>query len=116
MGLVPHEAWIELSPKYVDPMMQDVKELSNQYKFSRVEVVKSQDHFADPYNTPDGKYISTNTAFLEGIADDFDYVNNSEEGKVKFQKIIDYNEDDCIATRVIKDWLVSLKALGRGTG
>ena len=32
----------------------------------------------------------------------------SEEGKVKFQKIIDYNEDDCIATRVIKDWLVSL--------
>ena len=74
--LVPHEAWIELSPKYVDPMMQDVKELSNQYKFSRVEVVKSQDHFADPYNNPDGKYLSTNTAFLEGIEDNFDYVIN----------------------------------------
>ena len=39
----------------------------------------------------------------------------SKEGKVKFQKIIDYNEDDCIATRVIKDWLVSLKASGRGS-
>ena len=37
-----------------------------------------------------------------------DYVGGSEEGKVKFQKIIDYNEDDCIATRVIKDWLVSV--------
>ena len=74
--LVPHEAWIELSPTYVEPMMKDVVELANQYKFNRVEVVKSQDHFADPYNNPDGKYLSTNTAFLEGIADDFDYVIN----------------------------------------
>jgi len=48
----------------------------------------------------------------ESISMYLDYVDNSEEGKVKFQKIIDYNEDDCIATRVIKDWLVSLKALG----
>ena len=46
----------------------------------------------------------------ESISMYLDYVDNSEEGKVKFQKIIDYNEDDCIATRVIKDWLVSLKA------
>jgi len=44
----------------------------------------------------------------ESISMYLDYVDNSEEGKVKFQKIIDYNEDDCIATRVIKDWLVSL--------
>jgi len=49
----------------------------------------------------------------ESISMYLDYVGNSEEGKVKFQKIIDYNEDDCIATRVIKDWLVSLKASGR---
>ena len=48
----------------------------------------------------------------ESISMYLDYVGNSEEGKVKFQKIIDYNEDDCVATRVIKDWLVSLKALG----
>ena len=74
--LVPHEAWIELAPKYVDPMMQDVIELTNQYNFSRIEVVNSQDHFADPYNNPDGKYLSTNIAFLEGIEDDFDYVIN----------------------------------------
>jgi len=44
----------------------------------------------------------------ESISMYLDYVDNSEEGKVKFQKIIDYNEDDCIATRVIKDWLVNL--------
>ena len=44
----------------------------------------------------------------ESISMYLDYVDNSEEGKVKFQKIIDYNEDDCIATRVIKDWLVKL--------
>jgi len=48
----------------------------------------------------------------ESISMYLDYVDNSEEGKVKFQKIIDYNEDDCIATRVIKDWLVSLNASG----
>ncbi len=74
--LVPNEAWIELSPSYVNPMMDDVVELSNQYDFSRIEVVKSQDHFADPYNNPDGKYLSTNTAFLEGVKDNFDYVIN----------------------------------------
>jgi uncharacterized protein len=44
----------------------------------------------------------------ESISMYLDYVDNSEEGKVKFQKIIDYNEDDCIATRVIKDWLMSV--------
>jgi len=32
--------------------------------------------------------------------------NNTQES---FQKVIDYNEDDCIATRVIKDWLVSIR-------
>ena len=43
----------------------------------------------------------------ESIAMYLDYVNNSEGNEIKLQKIIDYNEDDCIATRVIKDWLVS---------
>ena len=45
----------------------------------------------------------------ESIAMYLDYVDDPEEGKVKLQKIIDYNEDDCIATRVIKDWLVSIQ-------
>jgi protoheme ferro-lyase len=74
--LVPHEAWIELSPAYVDPMMTDLQMIAESYSFSKLEVVKSQDHFADPYNNPDGKYLSTNSAFKEGIADNFDYIIN----------------------------------------
>ena len=74
--LVPHEAWLELSPTYVEPMLEDVKAMMSRYDFSRVEVVKSQDHFADPYYNPDGKYLSTNTAFLDGIRDGFDHVVN----------------------------------------
>jgi len=74
--LVPHEAWLELAPSYVEPMMEDVKAMMSDYDFSRIEIVKSQDHFADPYYNPDGKYLSTNTAFLDGIQDGFDYVVN----------------------------------------
>ncbi|HIG34671.1 MAG TPA: hypothetical protein EYQ10_00530 [Gammaproteobacteria bacterium] len=74
--LVPHEAWLELSPTYVEPMMEDVKAMMSDYDFNRMEIVKSQDHFADPYYNPDGKYLSTNTAFLDGIRDGFDYVVN----------------------------------------
>ena len=44
----------------------------------------------------------------ESISMYLEYVDSPEEHKIKFQKIIDYNEDDCIATRVIKDWLASL--------
>ena len=44
----------------------------------------------------------------ESISMYLEYVDNPEENKIKFQKIIDYNEDDCIATRVIKDWLASI--------
>ena len=44
----------------------------------------------------------------ESIAMYFDYVKDPIGNKANFQKIIDYNEDDCIATRVIKDWLVSI--------
>ena len=74
--LVPHEAWLELSPTYVEPMMEDVKAMMSDYDFNRMEIVKSQDHFADPYYNPDGKYLSTNTAFLDGIRDGFDHVVN----------------------------------------
>ena len=35
------------------------------------------------------------------------YVEDPETYKDKMQLVLDYNEDDCIATRVIKDWLVA---------
>ena len=61
----------------------------------------------------DFRWRHKDVSATESIAMYLDYVNNSEGSEIKFQKIIDYNEDDCIATRVIKDWLVSLKASGR---
>ena len=45
----------------------------------------------------------------ESISIYLDFIKNPEENKDRFQKVIDYNEDDCVATRVIKDWLVSVK-------
>jgi len=44
----------------------------------------------------------------ESIAMYFDYVKDPVGNKALLLKIIDYNEDDCIATRVIKDWLASI--------
>jgi hypothetical protein len=35
----------------------------------------------------------------------FEYAENPEEKAELIEKIKDYNEDDCIATREIKDWL-----------
>ena len=74
--LVPNEAWIELSPAYIDPVMETMRGVVAEYEFGRTEVVESQDHFADPYNNPDGKYLSTNMAFWDGIKDNYDYVIN----------------------------------------
>jgi len=34
-------------------------------------------------------------------------VQDPKKHKDKIQKVIDYNEDDCRATMVIKDWLSS---------
>jgi predicted RecB family nuclease len=45
----------------------------------------------------------------ESISIYLDFVKNPKENQERFQKVIDYNEDDCVATRVIKDWLVSVK-------
>jgi hypothetical protein len=73
---VPHEAWLELAPGYRDGTVAALKELLESYGFARTEIVLAQDHFADPYNDPEGKYLSTNKAFLDGIRDDFDYVIN----------------------------------------
>jgi len=74
--LVPHEAWIELSPGYVNGTMAALDEVLESFEFGRTEIVQSQDHFADPHNNPNGTYLSTNTAFWDGIRDDFDYVVN----------------------------------------
>ena len=73
---VPNEAWIQLAPAYRDTTLQDLKALLDTYDFSRREIVLGQDHFADPVNNPDGKYLSTNKAFKDGIRDKFDYVIN----------------------------------------
>ncbi len=45
----------------------------------------------------------------ESISIYLDFIKNPKDNKDRFQKVIDYNEDDCVATRVIKDWLVSIK-------
>lgn len=73
---VPHEAWIELAPKYRDGMVEAVKAELGKYKFAKTEVVQAQDHFADPHSDPEGKYLSTNRAFWEGIKGGYDYVVN----------------------------------------
>jgi hypothetical protein len=73
---VPNEAWIELAPGYRDGTLEELRKLTESYDFGRTEVVLSQDHFADPYNNPDGTYLSTNMAFWDGIKDGYDYVIN----------------------------------------
>jgi protoheme ferro-lyase len=73
---VPHEAWLELAPPYRDGMLADVRATLARYDFGRTEVALSQDHFADPANNPDGRYLSTNQAFWEGIRARYDYVIN----------------------------------------
>lgn len=70
----PNEAWLKLSPAYLDPLVEDVKKLVERYDFSKTEVVVSQDHFADPIWDPKEKHLSTNRAYLEGKRDGFEYV------------------------------------------
>ncbi|MFC1939458.1 TM0106 family RecB-like putative nuclease [Chloroflexota bacterium] len=43
---------------------------------------------------------------LESIALYFQYTENPNDNKDKIQKVINYNEDDCRATMIVKDWLV----------
>jgi hypothetical protein len=69
-----HEAWLELSPTYLEPLQDDVKKLVASYGFPKSEIVVSQDHFADPIWDPDEEYLSTNRAYLEGERDGYDYV------------------------------------------
>jgi protoheme ferro-lyase len=73
---VPHEGWIKLAPKYVDRSMAEAAKVMEEYNYERLEIVQSQDHFADPHNNPSGKYLSTNKAFWDGIEAGYDYVLN----------------------------------------
>jgi protoheme ferro-lyase len=73
---VPHEGWIKLAPRYVDRSMEEAQKVLGEYNFSRTEIVQSQDHFADPHNNPEGKYLSTNQAFWDGVEAGYDYVLN----------------------------------------
>ena len=34
------------------------------------------------------------------------YIDDPEAGREGLQLVLDYNEDDCVATRFVKDWLV----------
>ncbi len=72
----PLEAWIELAPAYRDTTLADLRTLLEGYGFARAEIVQAQDHFADPINDPEGRYLSTNKAFRDGIRDRYDYVIN----------------------------------------
>jgi hypothetical protein len=73
---VPHEAWIELAPGYVNGALSSLRDTLESYPFDRTQIVQSQDHFADAHNNPDGKYLATNTAFWDGVNDGYDYVIN----------------------------------------
>jgi len=70
----PNEAWLKLSPAYLDPLVEDIEKLVKEYDFGKTEVVVSQDHFADPIWDPDEHYLATNRAYLEGKRDGFDFV------------------------------------------
>jgi predicted RecB family nuclease len=44
---------------------------------------------------------------MESIALFFEYAEAPDARSDRLQRVLDYNEDDCIAMRVVKDWLVS---------
>ena len=73
---VPHEAWLALSPPYLEAIERELGELLERYGFARHELVMSQENFADPINDPENSYLSTNEAYWDGIRDGFDYVVN----------------------------------------
>jgi len=73
---MPNEHWLEMAPAYRDVLVEESKALLAQYDFSRVEVVVSQDHFADHYWDPEGESLATNKAYTDGVAAGFDHVLN----------------------------------------
>lgn len=73
---VPNEAWIKLSPEYVERSLAKAAEVMQGYNYERVQIVQSQDHFADPHSDPDNKYVATNEAFWQAIEEGYEYVLN----------------------------------------
>jgi len=45
----------------------------------------------------------------ESIVLYLDYNADPNKNKDKLKLILDYNEDDCVATRIIKDWLETVR-------
>ncbi len=50
----------------------------------------------------------------ESIALYYEYIVNPNQNKDNLKLILDYNEDDCCAVRVIKDWLESVRTSETG--
>ncbi len=73
---VPHEAWLKLSPEYVERSIKAAAEVMQDYNYERLQIVQSQDHFGDSHSDPDNRYVSTNEAFWQAIEEDYDYVLN----------------------------------------
>lgn len=42
---------------------------------------------------------------MDSVALFFQYVQNPEDDSDKLKRVLDYNEDDCRATKVVKDWI-----------
>ena len=57
------------------------------------------------------KWRHDNVGAMSAIELYLKYAEDLEAGRDGMQLVLDYNEDDCIATRVVKDWLVSQKVV-----
>lgn len=51
------------------------------------------------------QWRQTDVNAMESIALYFAYVEDPVGNADKLRKVLDYNQDDCVATRVVKDWL-----------
>jgi len=106
-----------------------LNKMMEKYEIDKATRAKVFDHMIDVYKVATdsvafptyGNGLKKIAAFLgfswrhkdvsatESITMYLDYVEKPEKNKSKFQLILDYNEDDCIATKVIKDWLVTVR-------
>ena len=106
-----------------------LNKMMEKYEIDKTTRAKVFDHMIDVYKVATdsvafptyGNGLKKIAAFLgfswrhkdvsatESITMYLDYVENPKKNKSKFQLILDYNEDDCIATKVIKDWLVTIR-------
>ncbi len=73
---VPNEAWLKLSPEYVEGSLAKAAEVMQEYNYKRLEITQSQDHFADPHSDPNNRYVATNEAFWQAINEGYEYVLN----------------------------------------